>query len=151
MRYFLIISLLLLVLTPLFSQTKFPTHQISINGFRNPSIGFEYQYNKTSVHAGYYISNFEKNVTTEFVKVGVTEWFLPFGMKEHSSSFYSGASFIRGMTRDYKNTNSLGLEAGVRWYVWNGLNFRLGVIALLSKDKEMKINPTPSISYSITL
>jgi len=151
MRYFVIISLLLLVSTPLFSQTKFPLHQISINGFRNPSIGLEYQYNKTSVHAGYYVSNFEKDVTTEFFKVGVTEWFLPFGKKDQPSSFYTGASYIRGMTREYKNTNSLGLEAGVRWYVWKGLNFRFGVIALLSKDKETKINPTPSISYSIKL
>lgn len=151
MRYLFILAMLLSALTPVVSQTKFPIHQISINGFRNPSIGLEYQYNKTSLHAGYYVSNFEKDVTTEFVKVGVTEWFLPFGKKEHPSSFYSGASFIRGMTRDYKNTNSLGLEAGVRWYVWKGLNFRLGVIALLSKDKETKINPTPSISYSIKL
>lgn len=149
MRYLLILALLLTALTPVVSQTKFPTHQISINGFRNPSIGLEYQYNKTSIHAGYYVANFEKDVTTEFVKVGVTEWFLPFGKKEQPSSFYSGASFIRGMTRDYKNTNSLGIEAGVRWFVWKGLNFRLGVIALVSKDKETKINPTPSVSYSI--
>lgn len=149
MRYFLILSLLLFSFTNLFSQSRFPLHQISFNGFRNPSIGLEYQYNKTSVHAGYYVSNFEQDVTTKFVKVGVTEWFLPFGKKEQPSSFYSGASFIRGMTREYKNTNSIGIEAGVRWYVWKGLNFRLGAIALISKDKETKLNPTPSISYSI--
>lgn len=151
MRYILTSTLLLLTFIPVFSQTKFPTHQISINGFRNPSIGLEYQYNKTSIHAGYYVSNFEKDVTTEFFKVGITEWFLPFGNKEQPSSFYSGASYIRGMTGDYKKTNSLGIETGVRWYAWKGLNFRLGVIALVSKNKDTKINPTPSISYSIKL
>lgn len=151
MRYISTLSLLLIAFPSLFSQSRFPLHQISFNGFRNPSIGLEYQHNKTSVHAGYYVSNFEKDVTTEFIKIGVTEWFLPFGNKEQPSSFYSGASYIRGMTRDYKNTNCIGVEAGFRWYVWKGLNFRLGVIALASKDKETKINPTPSISYSIKL
>ncbi len=145
-------TLILLVLTSFsFAQGRFPSSQLSINGFRNPSVGIEYQRNKLSLHAGYYLTNFEKNVTTEFIKIGITEWFLPFGNNEMPSSFYSGVSYLRGLTREYKATNSLGLETGVRWYVWKGLNFRLGVIALVSKDKEAKINPTPSVSYTLKL
>lgn len=68
--------------------------------------------------------------------------------KEIPSSFYGGLSYLRGMTRDYKNENALGIEAGFRWYVWKGLNLRIGVIALAADGKDLKINPTPSISYS---
>lgn len=133
------------------AQKTFPKNQLSINGFRNPSIGLEYQRNKTSLHAGYYVTNFQKNVTTTFIKIGVTEWFLPIGKKTQPSSFYAGASYLRGLSRDYKKTNALGLETGFRWYAYKGLNFRLGIIALVAKEKEAKFNPTPSISYSVIL
>ncbi|GAB4347409.1 MAG: hypothetical protein OHK0038_27320 [Flammeovirgaceae bacterium] len=132
-----------------FAQSKFPKNTISINAFRNPSIGLEYQHKQISVHAGYYPTNFESGVTTEFLKAGVTYWFLPVGKKEIPSSFYGGLSYLRGMTRDYKDKNALGIEAGFRWYVWQGLNLRIGVIALAAQGQDLKINPTPSISYSI--
>lgn len=55
---------------------------------------------------------------------------------------------MQGMTRDYKDKNALGLEAGFRWYVWKGLNFRIGAIALRAEGQDVKINPTPSVSCS---
>ncbi len=131
-----------------FSQDKFPKNTLSINAFRNPSIGLEYQRKQVSIHAGYYPTNFESGVTTEFLKAGVTYWFLPVGKKEIPSSFYGGLSYLRGMTRDYKDKNALGLEVGFRWYVWKGLNLRIGVIGLAADGQDLKINPTPSISYS---
>lgn len=143
-----LIVFLLFIAGSTFAQNEFPKNLLSVNGFRNPSIGLEYQRNQFSVHAGYYPTNFESGVTTEFIKAGVTYWFLPVGKKEIPSSFYAGASYLRGMTRDYKDENALGLEAGFRWYVWKGLNFRLGVIALTAQGQDLKINPTPSISYS---
>lgn len=143
-----LIVFLLFIAGSTFAQNDFPKNLLSVNGFRNPSIGLEYQRNQFSVHAGYYPTNFESGVTTEFIKAGVTYWFLPVGKKEIPSSFYAGASYLRGMTRDYKDENALGLEAGFRWYVWKGLNFRLGIIALTSQGQDLKINPTPSISYS---
>jgi len=132
-----------------FTQSKFPKNQISINGFRNPSIGLEYQRNQLSVHAGYYPTNFTSGITTEFMKAGVSYWFLPVGEKEIPSSFYVGASYLRGTTRDYKDKNAFAFETGFRWYVWEGLNLRIGVIALTAKGQDLKINPTPGISYSI--
>jgi hypothetical protein len=66
------------------------------------------------------------------------------------SSFYAGASFARGMTRDYKGANALAVEAGFRWFAWKGLNLRLGVVALGASGKGVKINPTPGISYSFS-
>ncbi len=140
---------LLTITSTAFAQSPFPKHLLSINGFRNPSIGLEYQHHKISVHGGYYLTNFESGVTTRFLKTGVTYWFLPIGKKEIPSSVYVGANYLRGLSRDYEDKNALGLEAGFRWYAWKGLNFRIGVIALASEGQSLKINPTPGISYSI--
>jgi hypothetical protein len=131
-----------------FSQSRFSKHELSINGFRNPSIGLEYRYQRVSFHTGYYITAFESGVTTQFLKVGTTFWFLPIGKRENPSSFYVSASYLRGLNLDYKNTNAASVDLGFRWLVWQGLQFRLGVIAVFAEGKEVKINPTPSINYS---
>jgi hypothetical protein len=39
-------------------------------------------------------------------------------------------------------------EAGFRWMIWKGLNFRFGVTALMASGESVKINPTPGFSYS---
>lgn len=144
----LLLALVLVVSNTGFAQDKFPKNTISINAFRNPSIGIEYQRKQISVHGGYYVTNFESGITTEFLKTGVTYWFLPVDQKEMPSSFYAGTSYLRGLTRKYKDQNAFAVEAGFRWYAWKGLNFRLGVIALTAEGQSLKINPTPSISYS---
>ena len=143
------IVLLVLVSGSAFSQSKFSKNEFSINGFRNPSIGLEYRHQHVSVHAGYYITAFEKGVTTKFFKAGVTAWFLPIGKKQNPSSFYAGASYLRGLNLDYKNENAVAMEAGFRWMVWKGLNLRIGAIGVAAKGHDVKINPTPGISYSI--
>jgi hypothetical protein len=124
------ILLLVFLSTKAFSQSKFSNDEISINGFRNPSIGAEYRHKHISVHAGYYITAFESGVTTKFLKTGVTAWFLPVGKKENPSSFYAGASFLRGINLEYKDENALGMEVGFRWMVWKGLNLRIGAIGI---------------------
>jgi len=143
-----IIVLLLFVSATAFSQSRFSKHELSFNGFRNPSIGLEYRYRLVSVHAGYYITALESGVTTKFVKAGFTTWFLPIGKRENPSSFYAGASYLRGINLDYNKQNAFGVEAGFRWVVWKGINLRLGGIALAAKGHGLKINPTPGISYS---
>lgn len=140
-----------LVLLAMFTQAqeRFPKNQISINAFRNPSIGLEYHRSQLSVHGGYYVTNFESGVTTEFLKAGASYWFLPWGKQAVPSSLYVGSSYLRGLTRDYEGKNAVAFEAGVKFTIWKGLNFRLGVIALAAKGEDVKINPTPSLSYSI--
>jgi hypothetical protein len=145
----IIIVLFVLVSTSAFSQSKFSKNEFSINGFRNPSIGLEYRRQHVSVHAGYYTTAFKSGEYTNFVKTGLTYWFLPVNKKEIPSSFYAGASYMRGLTREYKNKNAVGMEAGFRWMIWKGLNVRVGVIAVAAKGQDVKINPTPGISYSI--
>jgi hypothetical protein len=148
MQKITLFSLLLLAVSPGFALSRFSTHEFSINGFRNPSIGAEYRYKHLSVHAGYYTTAFESGVFTNFVKTGATLWFLPVGKKENPSSFYSSLSYARGLTREYKDKNAMIGEVGFRWMVWRGLNRRIGVAALASSGQSLKINPTPGISYS---
>jgi hypothetical protein len=130
------------------AQSKFSKHELSINGFRNPSIGAEYRYKQVSVHAGYYPTNFESGVTTEFIRTGITYWFLPIGKKENPSSFYSSLSYARGTSREYKDQNAGMAEVGFRWMVWKGINLRIGMAGLAAEGKDLQINPTPGISYS---
>jgi hypothetical protein len=148
MKKNLLLALMLVITSTAFAQDKFPKNTLSVNAFRNPSIGLEYQRKQVSVHAGYYITAFESGVTTKFLKAGLTYWFLPLGKKEIPSSFYAGASYLRGINLDYKSENALAIEAGFRWYVWKGLNLRIGVITVAANGQDLKINPTPSISYS---
>jgi hypothetical protein len=144
----LIIVLSVLASTAAFSQSKFSKNEFSVNGFRNPSIGLEYRHQNVSVHAGYYVTAFESGVTTQFIKTGATFWFLPVGKKQNPSSFYAGASYLRGLNLDYEKENAVAVEAGFRWMVWKGLNVRIGVIGVAADGHDVKINPTPGISYS---
>ena len=148
MKHLLISALLFIAAVNVFSQSEFSKHELSINGFRNPSIGAEYRYQQISLHAGYYPTNFESGVTTEFLKTGLTYWFLPVGKKENPSSFYGSLSYARGLSRDYKDQNAGIAEVGFRWMVYKGLNLRIGVAALAADGKSLKIIPTPGISYS---
>jgi hypothetical protein len=135
--------------TSVSGQSKFSKGELSLNGFRNPSVGAEYRHGSVSVHAGYYTTAFESGVYTNFMKTGLTYWFLPVGKKENPSSFYSSLSYARGLTREYERRNAGIAEVGFRWMAWKGLNLRIGVAALAAKGQSVKINPTPGISYSI--
>jgi hypothetical protein len=148
MRYLIIIVLFSISLGSVSSQSKFSNHELSLNGFRNPSIGTEYRFNHVSVHIGYYPTNFSSGITTEFLKAGITCWFFPVGKKENPSSFYSSLSYARGMNRNYKHKNAVIGEVGFRWMALKGINLRIGIAALAAKGETLKINPTPGISYS---
>ncbi len=144
----LFITLLLVISVANYSQSRFSKNELSINGFRNPSIGAEYRHNQVSIHAGYYPTIFKSGETTSFIKTGITFWFLPVGQKENPSSFYGSISYARGLNRDYEDKNAVMGEIGFRWMVYKGVNLRLGVTALDAKGESVKINPTPGISYS---
>ena len=146
-----VILFLLIVSTSAFSQFRFSKNEISINGFRNPSVGLEFRHKQISYHAGYYPTAFKSGETTSFVKAGLTSWFLPVGQRENPSSFYAGASYLRGLDRNYAHKNAVGVEAGFRWMAWRGLNFRIGAIAVAASGERVKVNPTPGISYSLFL
>jgi hypothetical protein len=126
-------------------KSRLSNQEISLNFFRNPSIGLEYRYKHISFHGGYYLTNFESNTTWKFIKTGTSIWFLP---TPNGSSFYTQVSYLRGLNRDYKNLNAGSIDVGFRWIIWKGFQTRLGVTALFANHKSVKINPTPSINYS---
>ncbi|MBD2701348.1 hypothetical protein IC229_11915 [Spirosoma sp. BT702] len=148
MQRLISISLLLGASTT-FAQ-QFPRHELSINGFRNPSIGLEYRQNHVSVHAGYYLTAFRAGVNTSFLRAGLTYWFLPVGCKPNPSSFYTSVSYVRGFNGDYREKNGAMGEVGFRWMVWKGLNLRIGVAALMAPGESLKVNPTPGIGYAFS-
>jgi hypothetical protein len=148
MRKLSVALLLFATVTTTSAKDKFQSNELSINGFRNPSIGLEYRYHHVSVHSGYYVTNFESNITTEFIKTGVSYWFAPIGQKEHPSSFYGSLSFAGGTSREYRGNLAFISEVGFRWMVVKGLNLRIGVAGLAAAGKSFKVNPTPGISYS---
>lgn len=131
------------------AQSRFPEHEISINGFRNPSIGLEYRHYNVSVHTGYYLTALD-GVTTNFWKTGATLWFAPVGKKENPSSFYAQVSHLYGLNEDYKGVNAGSVDVGFRWTIWKGLNLRIGALALMAPDKDVFINPTGGLSYGFT-
>ena len=138
---------LLFVSTAAFSQSRFSDGELSINGFRAPSIGLEYRFHQVSMHAGYYLTAFS-GVTNNFVKAGLTYWFLPMGKRENPSSLYAGASYMRGLDQDYEDKNALATEIGFRWMIWKWLNLRVGVIAAAAEVEPLHLNPAGGISYS---
>ncbi|MGC4037747.1 MAG: hypothetical protein QM764_17425 [Chitinophagaceae bacterium] len=148
MKQVIFTAMVLMAATTAFPQTKFRKNELSINGFRNPSIGLEYHRYQFSVHAGYYTTAFKSGEYTNFLKTGITYWFLQVDKKDIPSSFYAGASYLYGLNRNYKNESAFGIESGFRWMIWKGLNARIGVIAIAAKGKDIKVNPTPGISYS---
>lgn len=140
--------LLLGVSNHLWGQHRLSDHEISINGFRNPSIGLEYRHRHISIHSGLYLTNFTAGQTTRFLKTGFTWWFLPVGQKENPSSFYLQLSYLRGLTREYKNQNAFSPDLGFRWMVWKGLNLRVGIVGVFAEGHKASILWTPGISYS---
>jgi hypothetical protein len=135
----------------------FSPHELSLNAFRNPSIGLEYRYHRVSVHGGYYPTIISKNEagvnqTTSFVRLGVSYWFWPLPARHHEpSSPYASLSYVRGLDQEWKGQSGTLSELGFRWVVLRGLNLRLGVALLAGPGRSIKVNPTPGISYSLPL
>lgn len=148
MQKFITTVFALIIAGTALAQGRFSSKEFSINGYRNPSVGVEFRIRQISLHAGYYPSNFEAGVTTDFFKAGTTIWFLPVGKKENPSSFYAGADYLRGLSFDYKQKNAVGVEAGFRWMIWKGLNLRVGAIMVNGAGQGPKFNPTSALSYS---
>ena len=134
------------------ARPSFSKYEYSLNFFRNPSIGGEFRYEQVSIHAGYYVTNFEPNITTRFYKLGISYWFFPINLsmdkQKNPSSFYISQSYAKGINLDYKEKDTSMTEIGFRWVIWKGFNFRLGINALVAQGETTKFNPTPGISYT---
>lgn len=70
---------------PIFGSSTFSKEEFSVIFFREPSIGGEYRYERLSIHGGYYVTNFEPGITTNFYKVGFRFGLIALGAKGEST------------------------------------------------------------------
>jgi len=148
----LILPALVFVSTAASAQNRLrSTHELSVNGFRNPSIGLEYRYRPVSAHLGYYPTNFEPGVTTSFIRAGVSLWLLPVGNNDIPSSFYVSGSYLRGLNRDYNDENAFIADVGFRWMIRKGWNVRAGGAMLVASGHDPQFNPTIGVGYAFLL
>lgn len=135
------------------SQDRYSGSETSVNLFRSPSAGMEYRADQVSIHIGFYPTivsknSSGKNESTSFIRVGISYWYAPWGKNELPSSLHSSVSYVRGLTKTYKNQNGVMLETGSRFMIDNHWNFRLGAALLKAPSHKWKLNPTPGFSYS---
>ena len=88
-----------------------------------------------------------QTIGSDYEKAGILEKLLQ-AQNIPSENFNKLLSVVNSIGSDYEKKNAVSAEAGFRWMIWKGLNFRIGVIAVAAKDQDVKINPTPGISYS---
>ncbi|WP_309708234.1 hypothetical protein [Armatimonas sp.] len=137
--------------TSAWAQEPRPLRQLSVNGFRSPSIGLEYRQGAYSLHTGYYTSILSQSDSrnkrsTAFIKTGVSHYFGG----DQKREWFVSAAHVRGRTEGWKKDGAF-LEAGGRWQVAKRLELRLGAGLLLVSGKPARLNPTPGISYTIPL
>jgi hypothetical protein len=129
-----------------------PGQELSINLFRNPSIGLEYRLGDVSIHLGGYPTKIlPKDAdgaypTTWFARTGVSYYFLPavlFG--ERASEAYVSGSYLFPLG---DGGHAALVDVGYRLMLWRGLNVRLGAALLFERGHSPRLRPTPGIGWS---
>jgi hypothetical protein len=156
----LIALLLLLNQTPPSNTASGPLRQVTVHGFRSPSIGVEVREGFLGFHVGLFPLIVDGTPeggsrTTWFVKMGATAYFLRFDLGSgRPSSLFTSVSLMQGLNNEWDVSRSVthgsGVhgELGILWAAWRGLDVRLGVGALLGFDGRLNVHPTPGLSWS---
>lgn len=147
------------------AQSAIEGQELTLNGFRAPSIGLEYRDGIISIHVGAYPTVINDSGargldgTTWFGKAGLCLWFLPVPlMGDERSSFYAGAAYLNDFAK-VGFGHSAQIEAGFRWVIYQGLFLRAGVSLLYSPARDcptgacspLKLRPNPGIGLAIPL
>ncbi|MDX2128908.1 MAG: DUF4386 family protein [Chloroherpetonaceae bacterium] len=128
-----------------------PDRELGFNFFRNPSIGAEYRISAISFHIGFYptiisTNSENENESTTFIRVGITGW-LPV-TSDRKFALYSGISYVFGLSKQYEGESGFMFETGTRYFLWKGLNVRLGASVLVAPGHQPKLRPNPGVGYS---
>jgi hypothetical protein len=129
-----------------------PVRRLYVHGFRSPAIGAEYRVGRTGVYGGLYTTilgnddSGEKN-STEFLKFGATYYFT--GRKRLES--FASIAYLRGLNNGWQGRNALFVDSGFRYNFGGNWEARLGTGYLATSFKNIRVNPTVGISYSIRL
>ncbi len=137
-----------------------PQRQLTVHGFRSPSIGVELREGFFAFHVGMFPLIVDSNEagesrTTWFLKLGATAYFLRFDLGSgRPSSLFASLSFLQGVNNGWDVSRSIvhgsGVhgELGVVWAAWRGLDVRLGIGVLVGFDGRVNVHPTPGLSWS---
>lgn len=140
-----------------------PLRQLTVHGFRSPSIGVELREGFFAFHVGLFplivdASESGEARTTWFLKTGVTAYFLRYDLGSgRPSSLFASVSLVQGLNNAWdvnrSVTHGTGVhgELGLVWAAWRGLDLRLGVGVLLGFDGRLQVHPTPGVSWSFVL
>ena len=134
----------------------FPRQELNVNLFRSPSMGMEYARAGISVHFGFFPSVLSRGAkgeegTIRFLKIGTTLFFLPLERSggKTPSSFYVSMAYLHGVDDDWRHAFSA--EGGFRWFVWEGLNLRLGGGAIVGQGHRTQLIFTEGVGWSFPL
>lgn len=137
-----------------------PLRQVTVHGFRSPSIGVEIRSGFFAFHVGAFplivdATETGEARTTWFLKTGATAYFLRFDLGSgRPSSLFVSVSLMQGLNHAWDVSQSVTRgtgfhgELGVLWAAWRGLDVRLGVGLLVGLDGRVHVHPTPGLSWS---
>jgi hypothetical protein len=133
-------------------DTAPPARRLYLHGFRSPVLGAEYRVGRTGVYGGLYttiLGNDDSGVknSTEFLKFGATYYFT--GRKRLES--FASIAYLRGLNNGWQGRNALFVDSGFRYNFGGNWEARLGTGYLATSFKNIRVNPTVGISYSIRL
>lgn len=122
--------------------------ELSLNLFRNPSIGAEIRQGAFSVHTGYYPTILAEGAnvpsrTSTFWRTGVSYWPIDWG--------YVSLSHLYGISGAAPGHHLLIIDAGAELVLWKHVALRLGVAYLPFSPIGGRVNPTPGIGIRVPL
>ncbi|MDX2087639.1 MAG: hypothetical protein SFX73_07305 [Kofleriaceae bacterium] len=140
----------------------FADRELTVHGFRSPSIGVELREKWLGFHVGLFPLIADDGVdgarTTWFLKTGLTVYPVRFTLgSQRPSGPFASVSLLQGLNNEWNVAESVSQgtgahgELGFRWAVGRGLDLRLGIGVAIGADRRVIVHPTPGIAWSVAL
>lgn len=144
------------------SDTPLADRELTVHGFRSPSIGVELRERWLGFHVGLFPliadDGLDGSRTTWFLKTGLTFYPVQFALgSQRPSGPFASVSLLQGLNNEWDVAESVSQgtgvhgELGFRWAVGRGLDLRLGIGVALGADRRVIVHPTPGIAWSVAL
>jgi hypothetical protein len=155
-------AVLVALATTTSSAAETVDRELTVHGFRSPSMGVELRKGWLGFHLGAFPLIVDDGTdgarTTWFLKTGLTAypWRFDLGSGRPSGPFLS-VSLLQGLNNEWNVATSVSRgtgvhgEVGFRWALGAGLDLRLGIGVLVGSDSRVIVHPTPGIGWSVAL
>ena len=113
--------------------------------FRSPATGIEIRSGHAAAYAGYYPTVIRSNgvlANTNFIRAGATYY-----LRKQGATPYISPSVVWSLDNDWKN--GALTELGLRGRLYKSLNGRLGVAALTTVGRRVRVNPTVGLDLKL--